>query len=99
MYQWHVAGAGRLFTPEVLSAVAASCMRPIIFPMSNPTSRMECTAQEAFDATQGEWRGPQPHASLATWPELLLQGFSAFAGCHARIHPHCQVSLSVSAFS
>ena len=40
-----LAGVGRLFTADVLRAVAAGCPKvpPIIMPMSNPTSKAECT--------------------------------------------------------
>lgn len=39
-----LAGAGRLFKPEVLKAMGECNKAPIIFPMSNPTSKV-LTAQ------------------------------------------------------
>ena len=35
-----LAGAGRLFKPEVLKAMGECNKMPIIFPMSNPTSKV-----------------------------------------------------------
>ncbi len=41
------------FTQEVLTQMAKNSPRPIILPLSNPTSKSECTPEEAFAATNG----------------------------------------------
>ncbi len=48
-----VSGKPRLFTREVLESMAALNERPIVFSLSNPTSKTECTATEAYTWTDG----------------------------------------------
>ncbi|KAF1356587.1 hypothetical protein BDV97DRAFT_394490 [Delphinella strobiligena] len=44
---------GGAFTPKILSRMAELNERPIVFPLSNPSSKSECTFEEAFEHTQG----------------------------------------------
>merc|ERR1719233_221465 len=65
-----LSACGGLFTEDVLKAMNENEAPPIIFPLSNPTSRSECTAEQAQAATGGR----AIFASGSPFPDVEIDG-------------------------
>jgi malate dehydrogenase (oxaloacetate-decarboxylating)(NADP+) len=67
---------GGAFTPAILTRMAELNDRPVIFPLSNPSSKSECTFEEAIKYTNGKclFASGSPFPTLEYNGEELVPG-------------------------
>ncbi|KAL0632846.1 hypothetical protein Q9L58_008274 [Maublancomyces gigas] len=67
---------GGIFTEPILRKMAALNDRPIIFPLSNPSSKSECTFEQAMEYTNNT----ALFASGSPFPEVEADGVTYYPG-------------------
>ncbi len=89
-----VSATPNTFTEAVVKAMGRHNARPIIFPLSNPTSKSECTAAEAYGWSEGK----AVFASGSPFDQVMWGGrtFTPGQGNNAYIFPGVGLGVIVS---
>ncbi|ORM90304.1 NAD-dependent malic enzyme [Pantoea cypripedii] len=81
------------FTQQVVEAMSKYNDRPVIFALSNPTSKVECTAEQAYQWSDGK----ALFAAGVQFPEYVLNGRSFLPGQANNFYVYPAIGLATYA--
>ena len=88
-----VSTTGGAFTQPVIEAMARHSDRPIIFPLSNPTDKAECTPEQAYTWTKGKALA----ACGVQFPDVTVEGKTYHPGQANNFYIFPAIGLAVYA--